>query len=146
MRPCSRSSLENDRAEETIAGEHRKRTPAARLVSVPSKWKTPSASAVAWSRTTTGWRWQQQLVDRTLERVRHRRRLESHAVLVGVKDSAQARRLVAPDDAHVAGGEDFAQLVADHVDDCLEVQLGQTTACWMLLMTASSALRLLRFP
>ncbi len=45
-------------------------------------------------------------------------------MLVGVKDSAQARRLVAPGDAHVAGGEDFAQLVADHVDDCLEVQLG----------------------
>ena len=36
--------------------------------------------------------------------------------------------------------EHLAQLVADQVDDGLEVELG-ATPCWMLLMTASSALR-----
>ena len=63
-------------------------------------------------------------VDRPVEGIGHRRKVHPHAVLVGVEDAPQARRLVAPRDHHVAGGKDFAQLVADEVDDGLEVKLG----------------------
>ena len=49
-------------------------------------------------------------------------------------------RSVVDADAHVAGAEDLADLVADRVEDALEVELGGQP-CWMLLMIASSAAR-----
>ena len=50
---------------------------------------------------------------------------QAHAVLVRVEDVAPCRSsLVPPADADVAGVEHLAQLVADEVDDGLEVELG----------------------
>ena len=51
------------------------------------------------------------------------RNLQALAVLVDVEPLRPALLLVPPADGHVAGVEHFAQLVADQVDDGLEVEL-----------------------
>src|SRR5438045_8659869 len=55
---------------------------------------------------------------------RERRDLEAGAMLVHVDRMDEVGLLVPPPDAHVPGLEYLPQLVADEVDDLLEIELG----------------------
>ena len=132
--------LERDRAEDAIAGEHRHDEQAARAVGAcpdgdaafellldAADQHRPVVLAV-------------EAVLRGARRERAHVRRQSRAVLAGIEVAHRGGSVVPPADAHVFGGEHLAQLVADDVDDRLEVELG-AHACWMALITASSALR-----
>jgi hypothetical protein len=64
----------------------------------------------------------------------------AQAMLVEVGRRGDAPGLVEPADREIAGGKDLAQLVADQIDDRVQVEL-RHQALLMLLITASSALR-----
>jgi hypothetical protein len=107
----------------------RKRSPenigtstAERLRSVPGKWCRPSGFVVGATADDDRSALEQRPVDRARQRVGQRAEVAAHPVLVGVEDAAHPVRVVAPRDHHVAGREHLAQLVADQVDDALEVE------------------------
>ncbi len=74
---------------------------------------------------TTGWRVSTDRDHALAGRAAHRRTAEPLAVLVVVRTQQLIGRWVVPADADVAGLEHLAQLVADEVDDRLEVELGR---------------------
>src|SRR4030095_8455360 len=67
----------------------------------------------------------QQLEPGAARRGRRGRHAEPHPVLVCVQLVIEVRFRVVPANADVAGVEDLAQLVADQVDNGLEVELGR---------------------
>jgi hypothetical protein len=114
--------LEDDDAEHAVAAEDRHEHH--RLALVGARYRNQA------ERTRLG----RRVDDDRLARLQHRlpraaldrrvrRRVDPLAVLVFVEKAHQPGLLVPPADADVAHAEDLAQLVADDVDDGLEVEL-----------------------
>ena len=124
---CSRSWFSSeDRADHAVAADDRDADARSALVACPESRRIPIRSRLlgTCSLMTSGCRVCRRSLRSRFSGTRARRTIDSACRARRCRGNGRGWSAVVPADADVAGVEYVAQLVADQVDDRLEVQLG----------------------